>query len=234
MPENAVTAPTAQELGAALSNKHRLFADTYLSNGLNALAAARSLDYADPNKESHRLTQREDVSAYLRARLDEAGFTVAEISRRLAYFAGGDMQDFLTVAPSERSYWIRADQSEEVREFAKRRGVTVDALDNYDISGLVGSESVALTESGVLMVCVRQVDAEVSIDWRAAAKAQALGRVKKLKIQKDGSVEFELHDPVRSLELLGKAQKMFTERHEHTGPDGGPIKFITGLAEDDL
>lgn len=224
MPENAEHARTADELGAALQTRHRQYADTYLTNGLNALAAARSLGYSDPYKESFRLAQREDVSDYIRARLDEAGFTKAEIARRLHYFASGDMQDFLRVAPSERSYWIRADQHEELRELAKRRGVTVDALDNYDIAGHLGGENVAQTEDGVLMVRVRQVDAEVSIDWRAAQRAHALGRIKKLKVQKDGTVEFELHDPVKSLELLGKAQKMFTEHVEHSGPQGGPLQ----------
>ena len=169
------------------------------------------------------MLQREDISAYVRARLDEAGLTTAEITRRLQYFAEGDMRDFLTVAPSERSYWIRADQHEEVREAAKRRGTTADALDNYELAGILGSDRVAQTEDGVLMVCVREVDAEVIVDWRSAERLRALGRIKKIKIGKDGAVEFELHDPVRALELLGKAQKMFTDKVEHSGSVEGVI-----------
>lgn len=215
MPENAETL-SAESLGAKLAKKHKIFADTYLMNGLNASAAAASLNYAD-FREGYRLTQREDVSSYIQARLNEAGLTSDEIKRRLEYFAAADMRDFLSISPTERSYWIRADQSEELREAAKRKGVSVQDLDNYDISGIVGSENVAQTEDGVLMVCVKQVDAEVTVDWRAAQKAQALGRIKKLKIGKDGAVEFELHDPVKTLELLGKAQKMFTDRTEHSG-----------------
>ena len=225
--------PTVEELGAALSAKHRDFADIYLVNGLNAGAAARACSYKNP-AEGRRLMARLDISAYVKARLEEAGVTAAEISARLRYFAEADMADFLRVAPSERSYWIRASESEEVREFAKRRGVLPADLDNYDISGLVGDENIAQTEAGVLMVCVKRLDAEVTVDWRAAERIYALGRIKKIKLGKDGSAEFELHDPVRALELLGKAQKMFTDRHEHSGPDGSPIKFITGLAEDDL
>ena len=214
--------PTAADLGAALQPKHRQFCDTYLTNGLNALAAAREMGYKQQG-EGHRLLQREDISVYVRARLDEAGLTTAEITRRLQYFAEGDMRDFLTVAPSERSYWIRADQHEEVREAAKRRGTTADALDNYELAGILGSDRVAQTEDGVLMVCVREVDAEVIVDWRSAERLRALGRIKKIKIGKEGAVEFELHDPVRALELLGKAQKMFTDKVEHSGSVEGVI-----------
>lgn len=225
--------PTAEELGEQLTDKQRVFCDVYLQNGLNARAAAREAKYRNPSEGSRTLALPA-VAAYVRARLEEAGFTAHEIARRLEYFATGDMRDFLTVAPSERSYWIRADQHDEVRETAKRRGVIPEDLDNYDLAGIVGSENVAATEDGVLMVCVRRLDAEVSIDWRGAERAQALGRIKKLKIAKDGTVEFELHDPVRSLELLGKAQRMFTDRQVLENADGSPIKFIVGLAEDEL
>lgn len=223
VPVSAVTAPvsaakTADELGAALTNKQRLWADAYLSNGLNGAAAARTAKYTN-HAEAARLLKNEGVAAYLQARLNESGFTAAQIRARLEYMVSGDMRDFLTVAPTERSYWVRADQAEQVQEAAKRRGLTADALDNYDISGIMGSENVAMTEDGVLMVCVKQVDAEVSVDWRAAEKLNAMGRIKKIEIGKDGAVKFELHDPMRGLELLGKAQKMFTDKveTEHSG-----------------
>lgn len=224
---------SAEALGEKLTDKQRLFCDIYLSNGLNARAAAREAKYKNPSEGSRTLALSH-VEAYVRSRLEEAGFTAAEIARRLEYFATGDMRDFLTVAPSERSYWVRAEESEEVREGAKRRGVLPDDLDNYDLAGIVGAHNVAVTEDGVLMVCIRKVDAEVSIDWRGAERAQALGRIRKLKIGKDGSAEFELHDPVKSLELLGRAQRMFADRQVHENPDGSPIKFIVGLGEDEL
>lgn len=210
---------TAEELGAVLSPKHRQFADIYLSNGFNAAAAARAVDYKNPT-EGPRLLRREDVGAYVRARQLEQQLGPEYVRGRLEYFAASDMRDFLRIAPSERSYWVRADQHEEVREAAKRRGTTADALDNYDLAGIVGGENVAQTEHGELLVCIRRVDAEVLIDWRQAEQAQALGKVKKLKISKDGSVEFELHDPVRANELLGKVHKMFTEKVEHSGEIG--------------
>lgn len=214
---------SAEELGAALSARHLQFADEYLTNGLNARAAGRTLGYRNVS-EGPRLIRRPDIAAYVQARLNESGWTRAEIRRRLEYFADGGMEDFLTVAPSERSYWIRADQHEEVREAAKCRGTTADALDNYELSSILGGENVAQTEEGVLMVCVKRLDAEVSVDWRAAERMQALGRLRKIKIGKDGGVEFELHDPTRALELLGRAQKMFTDKVEMTGEGGGAVQ----------
>lgn len=208
-----------EDLAKALTSKQRQFCDTYLLNGLNGSAAAQAVGYRNP-AESRRTLALPHVVAYVRARLEEAGFTAEAILRRLEYFAAGDMQDFLSIAPSERTYWIRADEHEELHEIAKRRGIEVDALDNYDVSGILGAHNVAQTQDGVLMVCVKTVDAEVTIDWRRAERHHALGRVKKIKLNKDGTVEFELHDPVKTLELLGKAHKMWTDKVEHSGELG--------------
>ena len=52
--------PTADELGAALSDKHRQFADIFLMNGLNARAAGRALEYKNA-AEGPRLKRRPDV-----------------------------------------------------------------------------------------------------------------------------------------------------------------------------
>ncbi len=42
--------------------------------------------------------------------------------------------------------------------------------------------------------------------------------------------KFKLHDKLGALNLLGKHLKMFIERHEHSGPDGGPIEYA-GIRE---
>ena len=199
------------------------FADLYLANGLHAQAAAKALDYKN-EREGYRLLDREDIKAYVKARLDELGFTTDQIRSRLEYFARGDMRDFLSIAPTERSYWVRAEDSKLVQEAAKKRGVEAEAMDEYDLAGIVGTDRVAQTQDGVLMVCEREIASEVQFNWRGAEQAQALGRIKKLKVGNDGSVDFELHDPTRSLELLGKAQKMFTDRTELTGADGQPLQ----------
>jgi hypothetical protein len=47
-------------------------------------------------------------------------------------------------------------------------------------------------------------------------------------------VEVELHDPLRALELLGKAHKLFVYRHELTGKDGAPLGERAELTLKDL
>jgi phage terminase small subunit len=47
--------------------------------------------------------------------------------------------------------------------------------------------------------------------------------IKKLKYNKDGRLEIELYDAQSALALIGKHHKLFTERHELTGEDGGPV-----------
>lgn len=51
-----------------------------------------------------------------------------------------------------------------------------------------------------------------------------------------GSTRFKLYDKVRALELLGKYQKLFAERVEHSGPNGKPIehKDVSDLPDDQL
>jgi phage terminase small subunit len=42
----------------------------------------------------------------------------------------------------------------------------------------------------------------------------------------DSGVRVKLHDKVKALELLGKYLAMFTDRHEVTGEDGGPLVVV--------
>lgn len=49
------------------------------------------------------------------------------------------------------------------------------------------------------------------------------GRGKGAQKWEDEWVEVELEDRQRALELLGKAQKIFIDRHELTGKDGAPL-----------
>lgn len=225
---------TVDELGAALTSKQRQFADTYLTNGLNASAAARAAKYRDPMREGWQLKNHPALAAYIQARLDEAGFTVAEIRQRLEYMVSGDMRDFLTVAPTERSYWMEAELHPAVQKYAKRQSISLEEVEDHQLAELFGPEGVAHTEDGKRLVLIKHVAAQVEVDWRAAQQAQALGRIKKLKVSEMGVVEFELHDPMKGLELLGKAQKMFTDKTEHSGSLDLGVKYIAGLSEDDL
>lgn len=82
------------------------------------------------------------------------------------------------------------------------------------------------------------------VDWK---KARALGRtgiIKRVKhktvttTDKDGhgteiiEDEVELHDPQKALQLIGKYHKLFVDRQEVTGKDGGAIEVIYTYPDD--
>ncbi|MFC6591689.1 terminase small subunit [Deinococcus lacus] len=229
---NATQQPTAAELGAALRPKHRQFADLYLTNGLHAQAAAQALGYRNPF-EAYRLLDREDVTAYVRARLDESGFTADQIQARLEYFAAGDMRDFVQVDEVPRSYWRAAAHHPKVQKRAKQDGCEIDELPDETLEEMFGADGVAYTSAGARMVWEATATTTLDIDWARAQQANALGRLKKVKSGQFG-IEFELHDPVRALELLGKRQGMFTENVNHSGNLDLGVKYIVGVSEDEL
>ena len=78
---------------------------------------------------------------------------------------------------------------------------------------------------------------------RVKTARQAETKDKTAKPTKEQWYEVELHDPIRALELLGKAHKLFVYRHELTGKDGTPLgdrseptlkELALYLSDDDL
>ena len=85
----------------------------------------------------------------------------------------------------------------------------------------------------------------MSVDLAAAQRNQKLHLIKKVKYitrtdddSQTETVEFELYDAQAALVKLGQFHRLFIERVESTGKDGGPIEHkITGLeslTNDDL
>lgn len=64
----------------------------------------------------------------------------------------------------------------------------------------------------------------------------ASAAISELIQEKDGRIRVKLHSKTHALELLGRHKKMFTDKHEHSGPDGGPIpvKSTSDLSDADL
>lgn len=75
----------------------------------------------------------------------------------------------------------------------------------------------------------------VQLDLAKAKKAGLLRLVKSIRWTKYGPV-LELYDAQAALITLGKHLRLFVERHEHSGPAGGPIVGLdlVGLSDDDL
>jgi phage terminase small subunit len=112
----------------------------------------------------------------------------AEILYRLTLFARGTLADFLVV---------------ERQSYHPRQPVPAPTEDDPD--------------------AVRWVEDPVPVervvthwDFERARDAGALHLVKKFKEGLHG-IELELHDPIRALELLGKAHKLFVDRQEQSG-----------------
>jgi len=61
----------------------------------------------------------------------------------------------------------------------------------------------------------------------------ASAAISELIQEKDGRIRVKLHSKTHALELLGRHKKMFTDKHELTGPNGGPIAIddYTGLSD---
>jgi len=225
---DAKTQPTAEELGAALTGKQRKFADLYLGRcRLNASAAAREAGYGD-HRTGWDLLRHAGVKAYIAARLEEQDDVMSrsEVAARLTLEARSvvDMDAFVTVAPTERTFWVPAREHEPVRELAKRKGCHVDDLDLYDLCGHFGEDQISRTGDGEILVRVATISQDVEIDWAAAKAAGAISGMAVLKKNRDGSIEYRIKDPTKTLELLGKLHNMFTDKVQISGDGGGPVQ----------
>lgn len=58
--------------------------------------------------------------------------------------------------------------------------------------------------------------ADMSVDHAAA--------IAEISQSDKGGIKVKHHNKVQALELIGRHLKMFTDKHEHTGKDGGPIE----------
>lgn len=72
-------------------------------------------------------------------------------------------------------------------------------------------------ESGVRFKSSEEISPEI---------ATAISEVSETVTQAGGTLKIKQHDKVKALELLGKHLKMFTDKHEHSGPDGKPIETL--------
>jgi phage terminase small subunit len=85
----------------ALSNKQQAFINEYLVDR-NATRAAIRAGYSEKGArvQGHRLLTDANVSAEIKARVDEKAMTANEVLERLADMARGDISDLMALTPS--------------------------------------------------------------------------------------------------------------------------------------
>ena len=64
-------------------------------------------------------------------------------------------------------------------------------------------------------------------------EGRTVSEISETVTQSGGSTKFKRYDKVKALELLGKYHKLFTDRVEHTGKDGGPIEVEAPLTPEE-
>lgn len=64
---------------------------------------------------------------------------------------------------------------------------------------------------------------EPYVDLVKAKRRGKLHLVKAIKRDRNGRVSVDLHDAQKAKELIGRHHGLFTDRVEHTGPDGAPL-----------
>lgn len=231
-----MTTPTNETASLPkLNPKHAKFVRAYFALNLNATRAAQEAGYSD-RREGYRLLQRPDVQAHVKHQLATEAMSEAEVKARLTQHArvDTDMDPFIKTAPTHRTFWAPAREHQPVRDLAKAKGVHVDDLDIYDLDGHFGGDNVARTSDGELLIKVAEVAHEVQIDWAAAKAAGMFTSFQSLELDGKGGVKYRLKDPLKALELLGRAHKIFADRTVLENPDGSPLKFMVGVSEDDL
>lgn len=102
-------------------------------------------------------------------------------------------------------------------EAARRNDVTVDrVLQELARIAFACAADVVRVHRGVVVA----TDTERLTDDQRAAVSEVAGTEHGIRIRQ--------HDKVKALELLGRYLALFTDRHEVTGQDGGPLVVVQG------
>jgi phage terminase small subunit len=133
--------------------------------------------------------------------------------------------------------WNAADAARKAGYSARSaRSIGAENLTKPDIRALI-DERLAKMEMGSDEVLARLSDmasstmadfikttksGSATLDLPKAAKAGKLHLIKKFRVGVEG-VSIELYDSLAALVQLGRYHKLFVDRQEHTGKDGGPI-----------
>lgn len=225
-----------------LTLKQRKFVEAYVgaANG-NATKAAKQAGYSERSAHSvgHETLKKPEVREAIEARLAENTLGRNEVLSRLSDIARGSLDDFIGVgAPdlsdeAEQLLSMFIDEADSL--FPELRGMGALPLGLPELLEQRREELQALGE--------RLKEATHSRPWRfdleRAEKAGLLHLIAEIGTTDGGATRLKLHDRVRALELIGKYHRLFVERQEHTGLNGGPLQVavapnLTHLSDEEL
>ena len=130
---------------------------------------------------------------------------------------------------------------EVMDERSRRTGITSDhvleeiaSIANDDISNYLDfhAEKVQVGEEDGVPIYERRIIVEVKDSKTINTK-----NISEISIGKDGQFKFKLYNRDEALVNLGKHLKLFTDKTEITGPNGGKIELdiaLEGMSDDDL
>lgn len=222
---------TADELGAALSAKQRTLAEAYLET-MSIAQASKTAKYNCPANGS-RAMRHPKVQAYLQARFAESCMSANEVLARLSQRAslGGD--SFFEQQEYEVPVFEARPLQEKIDHLEAQVGQML-AIDPGVLKDAIAARQAQIAELGVQLAMdpeatwQKQVGTETKTrmvpSLEAAQRNGVLQFVEGAEYTREG-LKFKWADPVKALELIGKHHKLFTEKHEHSGPDGEPLKL---------
>jgi phage terminase small subunit len=196
---------------AELKDKERKLVIEYLRDLHQQNAAIRTgytPEYASKILRNLKIRKAIDAGLALHA------MPADEILARLSQQARGSMADFLRV------------DEEEITLTWSLLNIPTTEDGELDVGGamlrLAMHDNVAPTDRVLHTATVKRSAAR--LDLMEAGMRGLLGLVKKYTIDEKGKIAIELYDAQAALQLLGRHHKLFTDRTELTGKDGGPIE----------
>ena len=134
-----------------------------------------------------------------------------------------------------------ATKAAEAAEYAHPGRQGHRLLKNVEIQEAIEERlsEMAMSADEVLTRLSQQASADISdfltatgsIDWQKVKEKGYL--VKSILHRKGQNSKIELYDAQSALTWLGKHHRLFTERHELSGPEGGPIAWRIILDDGD-
>ncbi|MGH8081881.1 MAG: terminase small subunit [Lysobacter sp.] len=194
---------------ATLDPKHMRFADEYLIDFNGGAAYARA-GYKSKGAAAHaaasRLLARPDVQGYLAKRREELQakieVTQEQVVARIAFMALGDIRKLRH--PDGRL--------KELHELTAEEASLIQGFEIDEIYAPIGRKKAKKDSGGD--------ESAESAEADSADVRLAIGRTTK----------FKLVNRLDAAKVLGQHLGMFTKKHEHSGPNGGPIP-VSGVGD---